>query len=133
MSNKSRKDQARRILDQEVAARASRRGGYREQALRLLPWVCGSCGRDFEGSNLAELTVHHKDHDHTNNPPDGSNWELLCHWCHDNEHSRNAVAEASAPTARKPGQASNLQRPFAGLERLLDADSGAAPPDEDSD
>ncbi|QTG90742.1 HNH endonuclease, partial [Vibrio furnissii] len=26
------------------------------------------------------------DHDHTNNPEDGSNWELLCLYCHDHEH-----------------------------------------------
>ena len=51
--------------------------GYREQALKLFPAVCGRCGREFEGKRLRELTVHHKDHDHDNNPRDGSNWELL--------------------------------------------------------
>ena len=35
--------------------------------------------------------MHHKDHNHDNNPPDGSNWELLCLYCHDNEHSRQLV------------------------------------------
>jgi len=49
--------------------------GYRARALKLFPHVCGSCGRIFEGKNLKELTVHHKDHNHQNNPPDGSNWE----------------------------------------------------------
>lgn len=48
--------------------------GYREKALKLFPWVCGRCSREFVYSNLRELTVHHIDHDHTNNPEDGSNW-----------------------------------------------------------
>ncbi len=61
--------------------------GYREKALKIYPWVCGRCSREFVYSNLRELTVHHIDHDHTNNPEDGSNWELLCLYCHDHEHS----------------------------------------------
>ena len=52
--------------------------GYREKALKLFPWVCGRCSREFVYSNLRELTVHHIDHDHSNNPEDGSNWEMLC-------------------------------------------------------
>ena len=32
--------------------------GYRIKALRLYPWVCGRCAREFEYSNLRELTVH---------------------------------------------------------------------------
>lgn len=51
---------------------------YRERALKLFPPICGHCGREFSGQRLRELTVHHKDHNHDNNPPDGSNWELLC-------------------------------------------------------
>ncbi len=61
---------------------------YRSQALKLLPHVCARCAREFEGRRLRELTVHHKDGDHHNNPPDGSNWELLCVYCHENEHAR---------------------------------------------
>jgi hypothetical protein len=48
--------------------------GYREKALKIYPWICGRCSREFVYSNLRELTVHHIDHDHTNNPEDGSNW-----------------------------------------------------------
>ena len=66
---------------------------YRERALKLFPWVCGRCGREFSGKRLKELTVHHKDHNHDNNPPDGSNWELLCLYCHENEHNRYEVAD----------------------------------------
>ena len=51
---------------------------YREQALKLFPWICGRCGREFSGARVRELTMHHKDGNHDNNPPDGSNWELLC-------------------------------------------------------
>ncbi len=40
--------------------------GYREKALKIYPWVCGRCSREFVYSNLRELTVHHIDHDHTN-------------------------------------------------------------------
>ena len=68
---------------QDAAARES---GYREQALKIYPWVCGRCARTFTRTNLRELTVHHRDHNHHNNPSDGSNWELLCLYCHDNEH-----------------------------------------------
>lgn len=67
----------------------SRELGYRERALKMYPWICGRCGREFSGKRVSELTVHHKDHNHDNNPPDGSNWELLCLYCHDNEHSKH--------------------------------------------
>ena len=73
---------------------AKRERGYRERALKLYPWICGRCAREFERRNLAELTVHHIDHNHDNNPSDGSNWELLCMYCHENEHARNQVADA---------------------------------------
>jgi hypothetical protein len=71
-----------------------RQKGYRERALALYPHVCASCGRAFEGVRLKELTVHHKDHNHDNNPPDGSNWELLCLYCHDHEHEKHADGRA---------------------------------------
>jgi len=70
---------------------AARQDGYREKALRLFPHVCASCGRSFDGKRLKELTVHHKDHNHNNNPPDGSNWELLCIYCHDHEHEKTLL------------------------------------------
>ncbi|MCY1270479.1 YajD family HNH nuclease [Metapseudomonas sp. CR1201] len=76
-------------LDKLLADERKRREhSYREQALKLFPWVCARCGREFSGKRLSELTVHHRDHNHDNNPADGSNWELLCLYCHDNEHSR---------------------------------------------
>ncbi len=97
-----------------------RENTYRERALKLFPWICGHCGREFDGKRLRELTVHHKDHNHDNNPPDGSNWELLCIYCHDNEHSRDQVAdaydiEASGNSSENGGGVN----PFAGLGDLL--------------
>jgi 5-methylcytosine-specific restriction endonuclease McrA len=95
---------------------------YREQALKLYPWICGRCGREFSGRSLRMLTVHHRDHNHDNNPPDGSNWELLCLYCHDNEHARDQVAEGYAPGAPvdRP-QTTTTHRPFAALDQLLNS------------
>ena len=93
---------------------------YRERALKILPWICGRCGREFTGKKLRELTVHHKDHNHNNNPPDGSNWELLCIYCHDNEHSRDLEAEwYDGPTPGGEQDPGSTYRPFADLEALL--------------
>jgi len=96
---------------------------YRERALKLFPWVCARCGREFSGKKLRELTVHHKDHDHSHNPPDGSNWELLCLYCHDNEHSRYLdgewYGEVEAGDDRKPA---TTYKAFAALENLLKAE-----------
>jgi len=108
---------ARRSADERAA-------GYREQALKLYPWVCGRCGREFTHANLRELTVHHKDMDHDNNPPDGSNWELLCLYCHDNEHQKYeehlaAVAAGRATDAGSAKATETTHKPFAGLEALL--------------
>jgi hypothetical protein len=93
---------------------------YREKALKLFPPICGHCGREFSGKQLRELTVHHKDHNHDNNPPDGSNWELLCIYCHDNEHNRQAVAEGYSGGGFRPAPDPALDnKPFAALEALL--------------
>src|SRR5215831_20207422 len=84
-----------RILAAARRNAEKREQSYREQALKIYPWICGRCGREFTHANLRELTVHHRDHDHDNNPPDGSNWELLCLYCHDNEHQRQLEANSS--------------------------------------
>jgi hypothetical protein len=93
---------------------------YRGQALKLFPWVCARCGRGFDGRNLAQLTVHHKDHNHDNNPPDGSNWELLCLYCHDAEHMRDLDAPLIARTRASDQPATPAtHNPFSGLKDLL--------------
>ena len=109
-----------RIVADARRNRHQREQGYRDQALKLFPWVCGRCSREFEGKRLRELTVHHRDHNHDNNPPDGSNWELLCIYCHDNEHSRHLDQEwYDADTPGDEQQSSPLDNPFANLKELL--------------
>jgi 5-methylcytosine-specific restriction endonuclease McrA len=111
-------------LEQVVAearrAREVRERDYREQSLRIHPWVCARCGREFTRANLQELTVHHKDHNHDNNPPDGSNWENLCIYCHENEHARYVDYSAGAGRGedRRQSEAAT-HRPFASLKDLL--------------
>ncbi len=90
---------------------------YREQALKLYPWLCARCAREFPASRLRELTVHHKDGNHDNNPPDGSNWELLCIYCHDNEHAR--VRDAQAGGGAAPDLRHAVHNPFADLALRL--------------
>src|SRR3954470_9430383 len=108
-----------RIVAEARRAAATREKGYREQALKIYPWICGRCGREFTHANLRELTVHHRDHDHDNNPSDGSNWELLCLYCHDNEHQRQLEARADSNNARGGGGIAT-HSPFANLRELLD-------------
>ncbi len=91
--------------------------GYREQALKLYPHVCGRCARTFSRANLHELTVHHKNHDHDFNPADGSNWELLCLYCHDNEHSR--YLDHTAGSLQAETRQRTTGNPFADLKELL--------------
>ena len=107
-----------RITAKARRAAEERERGYRAQALKLFPWVCGRCGREFTRANVHELTVHHRDHDHNNNPSDGSNWELLCLYCHDNEHQRELEARAGGGTADDRGSAAT-HNPFANLRDLL--------------
>jgi len=114
-------------LDEVVAAarreREQRERDYREQALKLYPWVCGRCGREFTRENVSQLTVHHRDHDHDNNPPDGSNWELLCLYCHDNEHQRQLEAARGGSGAEdRRDDTDTTHRPFADLRSLLKND-----------
>jgi len=91
---------------------------YREQALKRMPWVCARCAREFPASRLRELTVHHKDGDHHHNPPDGSNWELLCLYCHENEHARAEDARAGGGI-REPAKTPAKHQPLAALGDLL--------------
>jgi hypothetical protein len=110
----------REFLDQVSRERKEREAGYRERALKLFPPVCGRCSREFEGKRLRELTVHHKDHNHDNNPPDGSNWELLCLYCHENEHTRFTDYARHGGTQAAPDLTPPLtHRPFANLSDLL--------------
>jgi hypothetical protein len=118
MSSKNSTDKLDRVVSQARIAREEREKSYRSRALKMYPWVCGRCAREFNERNLQELTVHHRDHDHDNNPDDGSNWELLCVYCHDNEHSRFVdSAYGDATTEAQNGEAT--YNPFAELASML--------------
>jgi len=114
-------DRLDRIVLDARKARETRESGYRERALKIYPWICGRCAREFSPTNLRELTVHHRDHNHDNNPVDGSNWELLCVYCHDNEHQKQIEADRgyNGVGGVRTGGASHS--PFADLKSLLKA------------
>ncbi|TAL72994.1 MAG: HNH nuclease family protein [Rhodanobacter sp.] len=111
-----------RIVAEARRAAAQREAGYRERALKMYSWVCGRCGREFTRANVRELTVHHRNHNHDDNPADGSNWELLCVYCHDNEHARfiDHVRGAGYELAA-PASAPATSNPFADLRAMLAA------------
>jgi 5-methylcytosine-specific restriction endonuclease McrA len=114
------KDKLDRINAEIRKERELREKSYRERALKMFPWICARCGREFSGKKLRELTVHHKDHNHDYNPPDGSNWELLCIYCHDNEHSRyQEQTQYGTSSSYDDSQSSGTHRPFADLAALL--------------
>jgi 5-methylcytosine-specific restriction endonuclease McrA len=112
----SREDRLNQVVADARRAIDEREQGYRARALKMYPHICGRCGREFSGRNLRELTVHHRDHDHDNNPSDGSNWELLCLYCHDAEHQKQEQLLAEV------GQRATVSthNPFAELRSMLD-------------
>jgi hypothetical protein len=122
-------DRLNRLVAEARRSRERRERGYREQALKILPWICGRCAREFTRTNVQQLTVHHKDGNHDNNPRDGSNWELLCVYCHDNEHSRQLEhdAQSGGPAPVGAPDAPATHKPFAGLEALLKRKSKRGP------
>ncbi len=111
------KEKQEQLIAEARKGRELREKAYREQALKMFPHVCGRCGREFSGKKLRELTVHHKDHNHDNNPSDGGNWELLCLYCHDNEHQKYLLEGTSAPDEDR--EKSATYQPFAGLDAML--------------
>jgi len=113
--NKPPTSKFEQVRAEQLKYNAQREKGYREQALKLYPWICGRCTREFDRKNLSELTVHHTDHNHDNNPTDGSNWELLCIYCHDEEHTKfeNLVRYGSTTATEVKAATYN---PFADLK-----------------
>ena len=107
-------------LDRILAdAKRDKEMGYRDKALKMYPHVCGRCAREFSGKRLSELTVHHRDHNHDNNPQDGSNWELLCLYCHDNEHARQLDHTGVSARNAEDVPAAATSNPFADLKARL--------------
>ena len=117
---KTSEDNARRIIAEARRAQAEREKSYRERSLKIHPWICARCGREFTAKNLHQLTVHHKDHNHDNNPLDGSNWENLCIYCHENEHRRYLdYLEGGGADVGDEKKEPLIHNPFANLSRLL--------------
>ncbi len=96
-----RRPQARKPLDREAINKlvhelkreASPGHNYRERSLAIHGLICAKCAREFDETNKHLLTVHHKDGNDAHNPPDGSNWENLCVYCHEAEHSRGLLGD----------------------------------------
>jgi len=114
-------DRLNKAMTDSSRARDQREKSYRERALKMYPHICGRCTREFTRTNLHELTVHHRDHNHSNNPVDGSNWELLCLYCHDNEHQRQLEAQQGNISSDNDTSASATHSPFADLKSMLDS------------
>jgi hypothetical protein len=108
-----------RVVAQARQDRAARERGYRERALQLYPWICGRCAREFTRATLQLLEVHHRDHNHDNNPPDGSNWELLCTYCHEAEHRKHLDNAGRSDGGARAGEAPATHRPFEALDALF--------------
>jgi len=87
------------VREMRQDAARTRDEGYRERSLAIHGLVCAKCGRTFESANRQLLTVHHRDGNHHNNPPDGSNWENLCVYCHEDAHSRELLGDYLAGNA----------------------------------
>ncbi len=87
------------VVRELKTAQVSAEGEYRERSLALHGLICGRCGREFAAANRHLLTVHHRDGNHQNNPPDGSNWENLCVYCHEDVHSRGLLGDYLEGTA----------------------------------
>jgi plasmid stability protein len=89
---------AEEVVREIKTAQLSGEGEYRERSLALHGSICGRCGREFTPATRHLLTVHHRDGNHRNNPPDGSNWENLCVYCHEDVHSRGLLGDYLAGT-----------------------------------
>jgi hypothetical protein len=94
---------------------------YREQALKIYPWICGRSAWEFTRAKLRELTVRHRDHNPDNNPPDGSNWEFLCRDYHESEHQKQLEATTGRATEASRGSVAT-RNPLADLKSLLQKD-----------
>lgn len=125
---KNKKATSSAVLDKLVQAVKEnislRDKGYREQSLKLHPWICGRCAKEFTRENLHLLTVHHVDHNHDNNPSDGSNWENLCIYCHDREHQKlhdfQAYGDLGSGSSTQNDSTAPTNNPFANLQQQME-------------
>ena len=104
----------------ELRQKISPASNYRERSLKIHGLICAKCAREFDHKTRHLLTVHHKDGNHRNNPPDGSNWENLCVYCHDNEHRRYLDhLDGEMPDSTDEKVETITHKPFAALADLL--------------
>lgn len=92
-SGKNTKSPAEVVREIKKQSLKTSNDDYRERALALHGLVCVRCTREFDDAHRQLLTIHHKDGNHYNNPPDGSNWEPLCVYCHEDTHSREMLGD----------------------------------------
>jgi hypothetical protein len=59
-NNNQQMTASERIVAEARKHQTDREKTYRGQALKMYPWVCGRCSREFTNANLQELTVHGK-------------------------------------------------------------------------
>lgn len=85
----------------ELKSESRKTEDYRERSLAIHGLICARCAREFDASTRHLLTVHHKDGNHFNNPPDGSNWENLCVYCHEDVHSRELLGDFISGESKK--------------------------------
>ncbi len=100
--SKRRKPPPPAAVDAIVQEARGRALDYRSRSLALHGWICARCAREFDSANLHLLTVHHKDGNHDNNPPNGSNWENLCVDCHEAEHTKGMLGDYLSVTQKPP-------------------------------
>jgi hypothetical protein len=118
-STKSAEDVVRKLKSE---SREQPTAEYRDRSLAIHGLVCARCGRDFDETKRHLLTVHHKDGNHHNNPPDGSNWENLCVYCHEDVHSREILGDYLQ--GRSEGHESSLVYTDRNVTESCIADSG---------
>ena len=119
LKGKSGREAIDKVVAEARDAQAKREKGYREKSLKIHPWICSRCGREFSNRNIHLLTVHHKDHNHENNPSDGSNWENMCIYCHDNEHRRYLDHVEGGGISGEERNGGLMHNPFAALKGIL--------------
>ena len=119
---KSENNKLNQLVSDARRASTEREKGYRQKALNMYPHICGRCAREFSGKHLQELTVHHRNHNHDDNPGDGSNWELLCLYCHDNEHQRQLEGMQDNSLTSNRNKTEATYNPFADLKSMMKGD-----------
>ena len=118
--SKSENSKLNQVISDARRASTERDKGYRQKALNMYPHICGRCAREFSGKTLQELTVHHRNHNHDDNPEDGSNWELLCLYCHDNEHQRQLEGMQDNSSHLSGDRKEATHNPFANLKSMME-------------